>query len=188
MDLKELSIETIVRRIDIIVRSMFQDLLSGDIKYVDSIVQRDKDVNRLVFLIKRVINSAFKEHEIARSLKRRNEELLRDWLMISLLESIGDEVKRISRLLKNFECEDKIKKNILEVVSSLNKVYLELMKAYHINNQKIAFDAEVNHKQRAANIERVAKNLQTYEGAKLAHHMNALESSLKNIARLLISS
>lgn len=188
MDLKELSIETIVRRIDIIVRSMFQDFLSGDLKYADSIVQRDKDVNRLVFLIKRVIHSALKEHEIARSLKRKNEELLRDWLMISLLESIGDEVKRISRLLKSFESDDKSKKAILEIASMLNRVYLELMKAYHTNNQKIAFEAEVNHKQRVANIEKLVKNFQTYEGAKLAHHINALESSLKNISRLLISS
>lgn len=187
MDLRELSIETLIRRIDITIRSMFQDLLTGDSKYIESISQRDRDVNRLVFLIKRVIKLAFKDHEISRHLARTNKDLLRDWNMVSLLESIGDEVKRISRFAGDTDMKNKNVKALFNINGILNKLYLDLMKAYHVNDKKFAYEIEVTHKKRIKDIDTIVKNIKTYENSLLAYHIKGLESHLKNMARYLLS-
>ncbi len=187
MDLRELSIETLIRRIDIIIRSMFQDLLLGDSKYMESILQRDRDVNRLVFLIKRVIKLAFKDHEISRLLARTNKDLLRDWNMVFLLESIGDEVKRISRFVGNADMTNKNVKSLFNINRTLNKAYLDLMRSYHTKDKKLAYDVEVTHTSRIKDIDAIAKNIKIYETSLLAYHTKGLESHLKNMARYLLA-
>ncbi len=186
MDLRELSVETLIRRIDIIIRSMFQDLLLGEAKYIDSIAQRDKDVNRLVFLLKRVIRLAFKDHEIAKNLGRKNNELLRDWSMVILLESVGDEVKRISRFWKEADAKSRPFKNLMMINFELNRIYLELMKAYHTDDKKLALDVELSHKKRIEEIDKLMKNLVSYANAKVTFHIKSLASHLKNMARHII--
>lgn len=186
MDLRELSVETLIRRIDIIIRSMFQDLLLGEAKYIDSITQRDKDVNRLVFLLKRVIRLAFTDHEIAKSLGRKNKDLLRDWSMVILLESVGDEVKRISRFWKEADPKDKPFKNLMMINFELNRIYLELMKAYHTDDKKLALDVELGHKKRIEEIDKLMKSLISYPNAKVTFHIKSLASQLKNMARHII--
>ncbi|MCK4589709.1 MAG: phosphate uptake regulator PhoU [Nanoarchaeota archaeon] len=175
INLKEVSIESLIRRIDIIIRSMIKDSTSNlHEDYYESIFQRDNEINKLTLLLKRVIKLALEEPHVAEKLKRKNKELLKDWNIISLLESIGDEVKRISRLYGKL---NKNKNKVKEINSMLGDKYFQLMKAYHKNNIPTARKINLEHQDRMKQIDDL--NLDH----NLSYHLKNLNSCLKNMAR-----
>ena len=175
INVNEISVESLIRRIDIVIRSMIKDSTAGlHEDYYESIFHRDKDVNRLVLLLKRVIKLALEEPYVAEKLKRSNKELLKDWNIVSILESVGDEVKRISRLYRK---ADKHKNKIKEINSILGQKYFDLMKAYHKNNIAAARKINLEHKQRMRMIDEAQLD------TNLVYHLRSLNSHLKNMAR-----
>lgn len=186
IDMREISVQAIIRRIDLIIRSMVKDSMSAlHEDFYESIFHRDVDINRLVFLIKRVIKSAFADQNIAKKLGRSSLELLKDWNIVSLLESIGDEIKRIAREFKF--AEQKHMKELRKINTDLGEQYLILMKAYHTNNKQIAYDVELGHDNRVEMLVRIEKKTQDYATGKLINHMKTLEAHLKNMARAVIA-
>ncbi len=186
MDLKEISIETLIRRIDIIIRSMIKDSMAGlHEDYLESIFHRDLDVNRLVFLIKRVIKLAIEEPSIAKKLNRNNRELLKDWNIVVLLESVGDEIKRISRFLR-LNSKNKNIEEILAITSSLGKTYFEIMKSYHTKKIEAAYNFELTHQNRMAMINQLEQKVKDYQNIRLIYHLKSLASHLKNMSRTLL--
>ncbi|MBW2973723.1 hypothetical protein KY346_04985 [Candidatus Woesearchaeota archaeon] len=179
MDTREISIETIIRRIDIIIRSMIKDSMSSlHEDFYDSIFHRDIDINRLVFLVKRVIKSAFSDQHTAKKLGRSSLELLKDWNVVSLLESIGDEIKRIAREFKYANA--KYIKELKKMNNALGEHYFALMKAYHTKKPEAAYTVELGHKKRIEMLEKLEKKTKE---TKLINHMKTLEANLKNMAR-----
>ena len=62
----KVSIEKTIRRMDIIVRSILKDLIDSKEEMTDSINYRDFDVNRLYFLLFKIVKSALKDPNIAK--------------------------------------------------------------------------------------------------------------------------
>ncbi len=188
LDMTEMSIQAMLRRIDLIVRSMLQDASSYVHEdYYESIFHRDIDVNRLVFLVKRVINSALENHQIARKLERNPKQLVLDLQMARILEAIGDEVKRISRFMKALDPKHKSFKRFAQMNDELHKKYLEAMKAYHTNNEILAFDVESGHKTRMEHIDELTKVSTAHAAHRCLYHMKNLNSQIKEIARTVLS-
>jgi len=186
MDTREISIQAIIRRIDIIIRSMIKDATSSIHEdFYESIFHRDADVNRLVFLVKRVIKSAFTDQNIAKKLGRSNLELLKDWNVVSLLESVGDEIKRIAREFK--QATGKQVKELKKINDELGMQYFLLMKAYHTKKLETAYDVELGHDKRIEALEQIEKKTKDYSTGKLINHMKTLEANLKNMARAIVS-
>jgi phosphate uptake regulator len=175
INIKEVSIESLIRRMDIIIRSMVKDsTASAHEDYYESIFHRDKDVNKLTLLLKRVIKLALDEPHVAEKLKRKNKQLLRDWNIVCLLESVGDEVKRISRIYRKL---DKHKTKVKEVNSLLGQKYFEIMKAFHKNNIVAARKINLQHQNRMKTIDELKVE------ANLIYHLKNFNSCLKNMAR-----
>ncbi len=188
LDMSELSIQALIRRIDLILRSMLQDASACVHEdYYESIFHRDVDVNRLVFLLKRVINMALDNNQIAKKLGRTPRQLVLDMQMAYILEGIGDEIKRISRFMKTIEPKNKVFKRFVEVNDDLQKRYLEAMKAYHMNNPEIAFSVEDGHKKRMEAIDEISKLTTSHTAHRCLYHMKNLNSMIKNVARTVLS-
>jgi phosphate uptake regulator len=186
MDTKEISVQAITRRIDIIIRSMIKDSMSPlHEDFYESIFHRDVDINRLVFLVKRVIKSAFSDQNIARKLGRSNLELLKDWNIVSLLESIGDEIKRVAREFK--VVKTKHLKELMKFNKELGEQYFALMKSYHTKNLDAAYKAELSHKKKVEQLEKFDKKSHDHVTSKLINHMKILDAHLKNMARAIIA-
>ena len=101
INIKEISIRTLIRRMDNITRSMILDSIDSIEKdHYESIFERDMDVNRLVFLAYRVIRGAMINPKMAKYMIMGNNELMFSREIISEIEKISDHTKRIARRLR----------------------------------------------------------------------------------------
>ncbi len=111
LDIKEVSINDNIRRIDLTIRSMvgyLKESLNGDIDNFDGISLLDNNVNKVRFLLYRTINKYMSTNKLDLNLGLNSFiELLNYRLIINNLEDIADECKRISRFLKT----SRIKRN-----------------------------------------------------------------------------
>ena len=140
LNLRDVSISENIRRMDIILRGMFEDLLKSAYQDLsDTIYQRDYDVNRFCFLILRAINGAMDNPAVARMLNVQNKDLLPLWRLSANMEDVGDEIKRVSRFLGAHELDDGMKKSITSIFLKVEKAYLDVMKAYYTGDIELAF-------------------------------------------------
>lgn len=150
LNIKEISLPTLVRRIDNIVRSMIMDSIDClNICHYESINERDMDVNRLVFLARRVIHGIFADPSLLRYFKASLVELMFIRDIVIHLEKIGDETKRVARRLRTARnLTSNEKEEFRTVYSVMYNSYLTVMKAYYKRNTPLAFDVEMENKKR----------------------------------------
>src|SRR3989338_2438599 len=103
IDVSSISIQNIIRRMDVITRSMMDDLLLCiEGKYDSkSIMQMDADLNRLYFLGYRVIKNAMEKPAVMRKLNSNAWHIANHRSLMVRIEEIADTQKRICRLMAN---------------------------------------------------------------------------------------
>lgn len=136
LNLKEISIEKTVRRMDMIVRSMLQDGKAAidDPLLAESVVLRDYEVNRSYFLLMRLLKSALNHKQIADFFDIKNNKILSYWYLVINLENFADTAKHFALIFKKDKTSDKVK-NIYE---SVEKSFTLVMKAYYTADKKLA--------------------------------------------------
>lgn len=148
IDVSSISIQNIIRRMDVITRSMIDDTIlciQGKCN-PKSILHRDTDVNRLHYLGFRVIKNAMQDPMLTKKLKTNSWELHSDKMVLLRIEEIADRQKRVSRLASEADFKDKILKEFKEMNEDIRERYNNVMKAYYNNDKKIAFEIEVTSK------------------------------------------
>ena len=138
LEYRNISIESVIKRMDILVKSMFYDLKNFDKEELsENIVQRDIDIDRLFFLLQRTIR-----HTLS-ILRPTNEEerinLLRLWDLSCCIERIADDIKRTARFLKDITKEKETLTQIIGLVNKLEEDYNQTMKAYYTKDVDLAF-------------------------------------------------
>ena len=104
------------------------------------IVNRDEDVNRLMFLGIRILRSSLKDPSTAKSLKITSYQVLEHWSIMNNIEKIADETKRLARYLDKIKREDKETfEKILSLYAKIETTYLDAMKAYYNQDIELAF-------------------------------------------------
>lgn len=183
LNIEDVNVKDVIRRVDIILRSMLKDSIDCvDEKKSSLVVKRDVDVNRLCFMLLRILKAGMNNPEVSRKIGVSGMELLHVWYMIINMEAIGDEVKRIARFLNNIELNEKQKKEFRQIYLDIEKVYLDVMKAYYKNDKELAF--EVSFK-RDLLLERCSKFFEKNNNASIGgmmEKMKALISWIKSIS------
>ncbi len=142
LDMNNISLINLIRKIDVIIRAMVEDcekmFLEDD---YESISHRDNDINRLTFLVFRVVefglnNSSFmyKKHNLT------SQKLLTYWWGVFHLESIGDDVKRISRHMRNIALDAKQKERFLKLFAFAKESYLKVLKGFYSEDLELVHD------------------------------------------------
>ena len=140
LNLRDVSISENIRRMDIILRGMLEDMIKSVYENLsNSIYQRDFDVNRFCFLILRAVHGAMDNPAVARMLNIQNKDLLAIWLLSTNMEDIGDEIKRVSRFMGAHTLNEDMKKSINIIFLKVQKAYLDAMKSYYTNDTELAF-------------------------------------------------
>lgn len=201
INVREVSIKTLIRRIDIIVRSLIDDVMMSlqgkeDIKDVyESIYQRDTDVNRLVFLVRRMMTAALEDTKIAKIFDTNPMEILSDWEVVIRLEKLGDQTKRIARSIKATTAKNEF---VEKLFMSLRERYLSVMKAYYSSDREMAFMIENTTNSQIDDITGFFKNLSAEDQEKLGigpscmhisvlnDNLKSMATSIRNIARTII--
>jgi len=136
LNLKEISIDKTVRRMDMLVRSMLQDSIDAIDKkeLTQSVVVRDEEVNRAYFLLMRLLKSALNNKATAEHFQLTNDKVLNTYALTINLENFADAAKQLA------EAEDfsKKKEKTKAVFKQVEKAYLDAMKAYFTQDKKLA--------------------------------------------------
>lgn len=136
LNLKEISIEKTVRRMDMLVRSMLQDSIDSIDKpeLGDSVVMRDAEVNRAYFLLIRLLKSALNNKTTAEHFNLTSDKVLNTYSLTVNLENFADAAKQLTENINNMKKKEKSK----EVFKEVEKSYLDTMKAYFTKDKKLA--------------------------------------------------
>ncbi len=147
IDVNSISIQNIMRRMDVITRSMIDDLLLCIDGKCDpkSIINRDADVNRLYFLGYRVIKNAMENPAVMREWDTNVWHISNHRSVLIRIEEIADTQKRVSRLLSNAQLREETLFGIREISEHVKSSYNNVMKAYYTNDKGIALEIELNH-------------------------------------------
>ena len=133
LNMEDINILHLIRKIDNIIKSMFIDIIDqvnnpkkfGTINISKNIIERDWDVNRLCYLVMRKI-----KYGLENPLQQKNNGLILDyWDLIQRLETIGDQIKRLSRLFT--QISQKEAQSLIKFVIELSEHYNLVIKAYH---------------------------------------------------------
>ena len=139
LNLKEISVEKTIRRMDMIVRTMLKDVAEGaeDKKFnYDTIVFRDYDVNRLYFLLSRLLKNAATNKQLASDIGIEQKEILPSWYLSMNLENLADCIKHICTIAGKISQKELAK--IKPILTELEKQYTAVMKALHSEDKALA--------------------------------------------------
>jgi len=140
LNMKDISMEQIIRKMDVITRSMLSDCkqMFKENNH-ESIYNRDDDVNKFRFLISRMIWYGMENPSlILKKYDLKQMELFNIWWLSFSLEQIADHVKRISRHMKDVKLSAKSQTEFVELLDKIEKVYVDILKAYYTNNVEVA--------------------------------------------------
>jgi|TARA_Y100000310_G_scaffold24354_1_gene23386 phosphate uptake regulator len=202
ININEISIGNIIRRMDIITRAMIEDAilcLTGQCSD-DSIHHRDIDVNRLYFLGSRVIKNAMINPRVAKSLGKDPWQLHSETLMILRLERIADSQKRISRYLSKLSLDKTSINDLNKIYISMSEAYNDVMKSYYNQDKGLALNIEVTNKDRTISCDKfLEKFTLTHSNsksksihsshviiAKIIENLKSTSVEIRNIARTVL--
>jgi phosphate uptake regulator len=187
LNLNEISIETLIRRMDNITRSMIADSITS-IRHnmYEEIYERDMEVNRLLYLAYRVIRAAIIDPTIAKNLKKKNIELLFEQILMEKVEKVADKAKRVARSLKQAELTASEKDDLERMYSEIKECYLDVMKSYYNKDLDIAFSVEICGKEKIDRMNDFVKDSQSASTHMIVEQMKSMITSIKNIARAVI--
>lgn len=185
IDIKTVSLDKLTRRIDNITRSMIIDTINmttGD-DVSELIVNRDFDVNRITFLILKIIKTAFTDPSVKQALHISNLEALGYWELQIRIEKVADQAKRIARILSVV----KKKKNadlpgLKKLIERLYQEYCTTMTLYY--NKKSECSVMLTRGEIADSLDAYFLKNRTIEIAQIIAKLKAMLSDIVDIHRL----
>lgn len=139
-NIEDIDVENILRRIDNIVRSMLLDMpfCIEKPELATGIKERDFSVNKLGYLILKCMKNALEDHSLLDKLKITPLKILLFWDINVHVEKIGDEAKRIARLLAQLKNKKINKQGIISICKSATDSYVDVMKCFYTNDLKLS--------------------------------------------------
>lgn len=184
----EVSIANIVRRIDITIRSMLEDCHKANKKDdYESIVERDQDVNRLAFMAFKVIRDANMNPALKKHYNLNHLDLLNTWDIITRLEKIGDQTKRIARHMIKSRLKKKAKKEIKDLYLNIIQSYLRTIKSYYTKDKKAAHEVVQEVKGHVRSCNRFLESHHETSTIYVIENLKSMSSSCKHVAYAVIS-
>lgn len=191
-DINLISIDGIIKRMDVIIRSMIEDsinCLSSNKKEIEKTVKsvddRDNDVNRLAYLGYRVLRFFVNYPHLAAEKKLSNKKIFADNIVIDNLEKIADTIKRRTRIHFKLKQDENYKKELTSLLKQLQDIYQSCMKAYLNEDINLAF-------QIASTKDKVIKSHKDFltkhndvDTALLTENLNSKLIYTRNIARTI---
>ncbi len=188
LNLNDVSTKTILRKVDVVIRSMFEDSLNlFEEDNSESIIVRDHDVNKLSFLMFRILRQGLHDPSyLTKKLQLKAAEVLNLWWLTFELESIGDDLKRIARSIKTIKLSPELQQEYKKMLVQIKKAYLEQMKAYYEPGNEFVHDI-INDKERWLDYcDQLCRANRSQEGLMdLIYHTKAAIVHISHIGRLL---
>ncbi len=187
LNIREISIDILIRRIDNLIRSVILDsMVSLKQNNYHNLLEMDKEVNRLVYLTYRVIRAAMLDSKLAKKIYRNNVMLLYEWSLVTRLEKIGDQSKRIARYIKEANFTESDMEKFESLFDTVKESYLEVMKSYYKKDIESALKWELESSVLTKKCSDFVKANHNVAMHKAIENLKNMTVSIKNVARAVI--
>jgi phosphate uptake regulator len=177
LDVSEVSIDNIVRRMDILLKSMLEDSLGND-KF-DNLSERDMEVNRLALLAVRIFRAATHNPGMLKIFNTNYWDMFISRQISVQLELIGDHIKRTSRLLKSAKNDEEARK----IFAQLAARYREAMKVYYAKDKQNAYKLEADTRKFTAACEKIMEKTKDFNALLAAEQLKGMTKAIMYILR-----
>jgi len=168
LDLKEFSLDSIIRRMDMLVRSIMIDSKNSFSKkgVHENLKLRDYEVDKLFFLLNRLLRS----RDIS------SKQVIAYFWIAKTLENISDEIKEVAEDFENTN-----DKGILDKYSEVEEYYKEAVKAYMKKDRELA-DKLISQKNG------IVEKLDKLKEKAIAARLKNIVGNARNIAKIALDS
>ena len=140
LNLKDISLSQMVKKMDVITRSMFSDLknMFQEDNY-HALYIRDHDINKFRYLVMRISWYGMRNPTEIYSMYNLDPKVLFDYWQISYcIEQAGDCIKRMARYMRDTKLSSAEQKTFVKLIAEIESAYLLAMKSYYNQDQILA--------------------------------------------------
>lgn len=184
LDIQEVSLENVIRRIDIIIRSMLIDSVGLDFKNSESVLGRDKEVNRLSLLGFRTARAATDNPRLLKLFNTSYWNVMLSKNVIANLERFADQVKRLLRASKGLD--KSLKEDALKLMKSVSENYSQVMKVYYEKDRQAAFKMETKVRLVLKECRKLIEKHPNVNAAVMTEYFEHSVGSMKGILRVIM--
>jgi len=139
LNIEDTTVSGLVRRIDNIVRSMIIDTkeligkkgAGNEKETAENIFNRDQEVNRLTFLVFKILKAYILDPQLRKRAKLETLDLMKYWEVMIHLEKIGDRIKLIAKRIPELSKKQKNNSKLQVLFKDFEKFYFDSLTVFH---------------------------------------------------------
>ena len=172
LDETSINPQNILKRMSSIALGMFNDVVlsikNGDKTNLETIVNRDAEINRQYFLLVRLIRSTIMDTRLAGIFNLENIDILDYRIAANTLEIAGDTVVELSKsLIKSNLSEVELKK-LYDFAKDIDEIQIKSIDSFISNNRMLAINAIKLQRSNSTKISKIRSSLESEKQISLA--------------------
>ncbi|MDC0169678.1 phosphate uptake regulator PhoU [Candidatus Nitrosopelagicus sp.] len=172
LDETSINPQNILKRMSSIALGMFSDVVSslesGDKTNLETIVNRDAEINRQYFLLVRLIRSTIMDTRLANIFNLENIDILDYRIAANTLEIAGDTVVELSQSLIKSNLSKVELKKLHDFAKDMEEIQIKSIDSFISNNRTLAIDAIRLQRNNATKISKIRSSLESKKQISLA--------------------
>ena len=172
LDETSINPQNILKRMSSIALGMFNDVVlsikNGDKTNLETIVNRDAEINRQYFLLVRLIRSTIMDTRLAGIFNLENIDILDYRIAANTLEIAGDTVVELSESLIKSNLTKTEQKKIHNFAKDMEEIQIKSIDSFISNNRMLAINAITLQKTNSIKISKIRSSLESEKQISLA--------------------
>ena len=164
--------QKILKRMSSIALGMFSDVVlslkSGDQTNLETVANRDAEINRQYFLLVRLIRSTIMDSRLAMIFNLENIDILDYRIAANTLEIAGDTVVELSQSLMKSNLSKVEQKRIHDFAKDMEEIQTKSIESFISNNRTLAINAIILQKNNSEKISKIRSSLENKKQIPLA--------------------
>ncbi len=164
--------QNILKRMSSIALGMFTDVIlslkSGDKTNLQTIPNRDDEINRQYFLLVRLIRSTIMDTRLAGIFNLENIDILDYRIAANTLESAGDTLVELSQSLIDVNLSKTDLKKIYDFAKDMEEIQTKSIDSFISNNRSLAIEAITLQRKNSEKISKIRSSLESKKEIPLA--------------------
>ena len=172
LDETSINPQNILKRMSSIALGMFNDVVlsikNGDKTNLETIVNRDAEINRQYFLLVRLIRSTIMDTRLAGIFNLENIDILDYRIAANTLEIAGDTVVELSKSLIKSNISKVELKKLYDFAKDIDEIQIKSIDSFISNNRMLAINAIRLQRSNSTKISKIRSSLESEKQISLA--------------------
>ena len=172
LDETSINPQNILKRMSSIALGMFNDVVlsikNGDKTNLETIVNRDAEINRQYFLLVRLIRSTIMDTRLAGIFNLENIDILDYRIAANTLEIAGDTVVELSKSLIKSNLSKVELKKLYDFAKDIDEIQIKSIDSFISNNRILAINAIKLQRSNSTKISKIRSSLESEKQISLA--------------------